>query len=181
MTLDADEYLHLAVHAAKTREPHACLGYLKEVLRMQPDHAQALHLLASQHASLGLTARAIEGLEHALRADPALELARLQLAMLLLDAQRPAEARAQFAALAGARDAALRHYAAAVPALLDGRIDAGREHVAQGASLREGNEALAALMERLAARFASAAVPRGPDRGEDVFLGAYGPRPGRGG
>jgi tetratricopeptide (TPR) repeat protein len=75
--LDAEEYLALAVHASSVKDHHTCLTYLDEVLRQQPSNASALFLRAVQHAELGLTTRALRGLEAALEINPGLEVAGL--------------------------------------------------------------------------------------------------------
>lgn len=75
--LDAEEYLALAVHASSVKDHHTCLTYLDEVLRRQPSNASALLLRAVQHAELGLTTRALRGLEAALEINPGLEVAGL--------------------------------------------------------------------------------------------------------
>lgn len=89
---DADEYLHLALHASGTGDHHACMRYLEEVLQREPRSACAIYLLAVQHAELGLTQRAITGIKTALSIDPDLEIARFQLGLLLMfvDADAPA-------------------------------------------------------------------------------------------
>jgi hypothetical protein len=51
--LDADEYFQLALHASATRNSHACMQYLKELLEQEPRHAAGLYLLAAQHVELG--------------------------------------------------------------------------------------------------------------------------------
>jgi tetratricopeptide (TPR) repeat protein len=105
---EPDEYFKLALHASSVRDHRACIEYLKLLLTRQPHHARALYLLAMQHAELGLVDRAIAGLQFALRLEPGLETARLQLAVVLLDQRRADEAREHLAALAGSQDSALR-------------------------------------------------------------------------
>src|SRR4051794_17266108 len=93
-SFDADEYFHLALHASSVRDPHACMAYLDEVLRRQPAHARALYLRAVQHAELGLVDRAAQGIRAALAIEPALEIARFHLGLLLLfDRKCTAEAK----------------------------------------------------------------------------------------
>jgi DNA-binding CsgD family transcriptional regulator len=57
---DIDEYLHLALHANAKRDPHACIGYLKDALRVEPQNPRAIYLLAIQHADIGLYCCSIE-------------------------------------------------------------------------------------------------------------------------
>jgi len=82
--LDADEYLHLAIHATQHQQHHAALEYLNKSLAISPDNAKAIFLLAAEHAELGLFDRAIKGMERALDLDPHLDFARYQLGMLYM-------------------------------------------------------------------------------------------------
>jgi hypothetical protein len=82
--LDVEEYFHLALHASSISDPHACMSYLDEVLQLQPANARALYLRAVQHAEVGLTERAVLGIETALSIEPGLEIARLHLGLLRL-------------------------------------------------------------------------------------------------
>jgi len=145
---DADEYLHLALHASSMGNPHACMIYLKEALQLQPGNATAIYLLAVQHAELGLAARAIAGMKTALALEPRLEIARFQLGLLLLDANSIAEAKTQFAALDRSADAALRLYAEAMSELGDGQWRTAREKLELGLAQPSSNPALSALMRR---------------------------------
>ena len=174
--LDIEEYLHLAIHASSVGNHHACMTYLKEVLQQQPAHAMALYLLAIQHAEIGLPERAISGLKAALASKPDLEIARLQLGMLLMDRQRPAEAKAQFAALNSNRDPALRAYGEGMIALVDNNLLLVREKLTLGLSQPAANPALSATMRRVLDYLAkshptAAGKPDAP--GESLFLGAY--------
>jgi tetratricopeptide (TPR) repeat protein len=82
--LDAEEYLHLAIHATQNQQHHAALEYLHKSLEINPDNGRALYLLAAEHAELGLYDRAIQGMTAALDLEPGLELARYQLALLYM-------------------------------------------------------------------------------------------------
>src|SRR4051812_26034450 len=121
---DADEYLHLALHASSIGDHHACMTYLKELLRQQPAHAAALYLLAAQYAELGLGERAISTMKAALRIAPALDIARFQLAVLLLDRGHTFEARDHLRNIKG--HAALRTCAQAMIAAADGDLSKAR-------------------------------------------------------
>jgi transposase InsO family protein len=59
-----------------SRNPHAAMVYLKEVLQTNPANSRALYLLAVQHAELGLHARATKEMLAALDLEPTLEIAR---------------------------------------------------------------------------------------------------------
>lgn len=148
--LDAEEYLALAVHASSVKDHHTCLTYLDEVLRQQARNASALLLRAVQHAELGLTARALCGLEAALEIDPALEIARFQLGtLLLLSTRQPAEAKEHLAKLALTTDVALRLYAEGLIALADNDLARAQTKIKAGLAAPSSNPGLAAMMSQL--------------------------------
>jgi tetratricopeptide (TPR) repeat protein len=178
---DFDEYLHLALHASRKRETHACLGYLKEALRIEPDNAQAICLLAIQHAEVGLVERAIAGLTRTLALDAGLEIARLQLGLLLLDRERTAEAAEQFVALRASTDRALCTLAAALIAGISGELDAACAKIRGGLAESGSDHGLRPLMQEVLVRLerasqASAAPQAAPAAPQDdrIFMGAYG-------
>jgi tetratricopeptide (TPR) repeat protein len=149
-TLDADEYFHLALHASSVCDPHACISYLEEVLQQQPANARALYLRAVQHAELGLTRRAMSGINEALAIEPALEIARFHLGLLLLfDRNRHEEAKQSFLKLFGSADQMLRSSAEAMAALADNDIAPAREMLALGVAQAAKDQALSAFMKEL--------------------------------
>jgi|KBSMisStaDraftv2_1062788.scaffolds.fasta_scaffold12806_2 tetratricopeptide (TPR) repeat protein len=149
-TLDADEYFHLALHASSMSDPHACIAYLDEVLQRQPDNARALYLRAVQHADLGLTRRAMCGINEALALEPALEIARFHLGLLLLlERNRRDEAKRSFLELSGSADHALRTSAGALAALADDDIGPARAMLAFNFARATIDPALTALMKRV--------------------------------
>ena len=172
--LDAEELLHLAVHASSTGEHHACMTYLKTVLQEQPQNGMAVYLLAVQHAELGLFDRAISGLETAIALAPQLEAARFHLGVLLLDRRRSIEAKQYFATLRDSSDRALGMCSQAMIALADNNDILAREMLARGVSEQTRNRALTDLMERLLDKLSEAAHAAGSDaQGSCVLLGAY--------
>ena len=175
VSFDADEYLHLALHASRTGQPHACMTYLKHALEQWPDHAAALYLLAVQHAEIGLHERAIAGMQAALALQPGLETARFQLGLLLLDTHRSADARQHFALLAaGSIDHGLQAYSKAMLALVDQNPLEAQTQLRAGLSQPPSNAALSQLMQRLLDDLASqtSTVPPQPAT-TPAFLGAY--------
>jgi tetratricopeptide (TPR) repeat protein len=172
--LDADEYLHLAIHASSTGERHAGINYLKKVLELQPKNASALYLLAALHAELGLFERAIREVSTALNIEPKLEMARFQLGLLLLDRNRNAEAKQQFSELHGSTDGALRACSDAMIALADGDIILAQKQLDLGLAQASDNRALSALMRRLLDQLRShAGTGISEARDPAVSLGAY--------
>jgi tetratricopeptide (TPR) repeat protein len=119
IALDEGEYFQLALHASSVGDHHACLMYLRKVLQKRPCDPWALYLRATQHAELGLTERAIDGIETALSIEPRIEVARLQLSLLLLRMNRPAEAKQHLAAFGNSTDPALRVFGDVLIALAD--------------------------------------------------------------
>lgn len=176
--LDPDEYLHLALHASSVGDRHACMSYLKEVLKQQPQNAVALYLLAAQHAELGLIERAIAGMQAALVVDPGLQTARFQLGLLLMDRHRAHEALEHFRVLGGSSNPALRRYAPAMASLVNGDATAAREQLAQGLAEDSGHGALSALMQRVLDRISvpsesAGSAPASQEGSGEVHLGAY--------
>lgn len=153
--LDADEYLHLAIHASARADHHACMFYLRELLKLEPSNARATYLLAVQHAELGLLDRAISELQAALTFEPRLDTARFQLGLLLFDRKRHPDARAHFAALRGSEDPVLRNCSEAMLALADGNLAVARERLATAKSGDRTNHPLIALMQRLVQQLAT--------------------------
>lgn len=176
--LDADEYLHLALHASSVGDHHACMSYLKKVLQQQPAHAGALFLLAAEHAELGLVERAIQGLTAAVGINPELDVARFQLGMLLLDRGRSAEAKQQLSALRESSKPALKVFSQALLAMADANPVLAEEKLTQGLALPSDNAALSAMMQRfldhLAKENAAAVGALTPATEVDqLYLGAY--------
>jgi DNA-binding CsgD family transcriptional regulator len=169
---DLDEYLHLALHANAKRDPHACIGYLKEALRADRDNAKAVYLLAIQHAEIGLIDRGIAGLTKVLALEPSFEIARLQLGLLMLDRGRKAEARDHFAASMSSADRALRAFAEGMILVVDEQVNAASEKMKSGLEAPTSNTALRALMQDVLTRIErmKSAAPTGDER---IFMGAY--------
>jgi tetratricopeptide (TPR) repeat protein len=157
--LDADEYFHLALYASAMSDPHACISYLDEVLQRQPANARALYLRAAQHAELGLTGRAVSGINEALAIEPALEIARFHLGLLLLlERDRREEAKRSFLELSGSADHALRASAEALAALADDDIAAARAMLALNFTLVAKDPALTVLLKRVFEHLAGVAA-----------------------
>lgn len=181
MVLDAKEYLHLAINAMARDEHHAALNYIKEVLVLEPQNANALYLLGAEHAELGLYDRAIEEIEQALRIDPNIEMARFQLGLLYLKAGQIDGAIQAFAHLAAQAQAdSLRAYAAGLAALCKDDIVVAREKLALGLSGDNNNPSLKKDMQELLNKLLDGeAVVNRQESPEDsasapIFLGAYG-------
>lgn len=172
--LDADEYLHLAIHASSMGEHHASMTYLKEALEREPANGRALYLLAVQHAELGLQERAIRELKAVLDIEPAMELARFQLGLLLLDRRRPAEAKQEFARLETTRDESLRTCCEALSAFADNDLLTAKEKLAAALAKPLSNPALTVMMQKLLEAFSGQPSGRAAEaQPKQVHLGAY--------
>jgi tetratricopeptide (TPR) repeat protein len=148
--LDAEEYIHLALHAG------ACMSYLEEVLQREPRNARAIYLMAVQHAELGLTQRAIAGIKTALTIEPDLELARFQLGLLLLfDCSQPSEAKDYLQRMRLSPNRALRAYSEAMIAIADNELTLARQQLAIVLSEASPDAPLSMLMRRLFERLLS--------------------------
>jgi DNA-binding CsgD family transcriptional regulator len=176
---DIEEYLHLAMHASSRGDIHACMNYLKELLQLQPGHALALYLLATQHAEIGMYERAIKGMRAALALNPGLETARFQLGLLLLDRNRTADAKEQFAALLSVSEPILRSYSEGMVAVLDNDLVRGAEKLNAALAAKAtspGLEALNEIMRGVLARVSAMATERSGRAAapaDELFLGAY--------
>ncbi len=178
---DLEEYLHLALHANAKRDPHACIGYLKEALRVDPRNAKAIYLLAIQHAEIGLIDRGIAGLTKVLSVEPTFEMARLQLGLLLLDRHRTTEARELFAMSRASADPALRALAEGLALVADGHTATAAEKIRAGLAIPASNPSLQVLARGVLARLEqmpAAAHPPGKESAHAesdrrLFMGAY--------
>ena len=149
---DLEEYLHLALHANAQRDPHACIGYLKEALRIDPGNARAIYLLAIQHAEIGLLDRGIAGLTKVVALDPTFDIARMQLGLLMLDRGWAAEAHKLFTVARASTDQALRAFAEGMMLAVDGQLADAAEKMKAGIALPSTNAALRTLMQDVLAR-----------------------------
>lgn len=178
--LDADEYLHLAVHAGQSGDHHAALDHLHRALEQNPEHVAAMHILAAEHAQLGLYERACTGMRDVLALAPDMVVARFQLGLLNLQLERPEEARQAFSVLAkGATEEDLRAFANAYLHLLDDQLPQAATLLQQGLD-HCNNPALKADMLRVLSSLApesvgaaSSPTDPGSDSEKPVYLGAY--------
>jgi tetratricopeptide (TPR) repeat protein len=79
---DADELMQLALRATERDRVEDGIDYLKQLLEIEPDHAQAIYLLGALHAEIGLFERAAEEIARALELQPNMPTAHLQLGLL---------------------------------------------------------------------------------------------------
>ena len=80
--LDSTELMHMAIHASARGRPDDSIRALKELLDQQPENAEAHFLLAADYAEIALLDKAVSHYDQALHLNPALDLARIQFALL---------------------------------------------------------------------------------------------------
>lgn len=178
--LDADEYLHLAIHASQTGNHHAALDHLHKALEQNPGHVGARYFLAAEHAELGLFERACSGMGEVLAVAPDMDIARFQFGLLNLQLERPDVAKQAFTVLAESIvDASLKAFSNAYLLLLDERRAEAKAHFEQGLS-QCSNPALQADMLRVLSSLSSDTVGGGvvppeaaAENSAPVYLGAY--------
>lgn len=180
--LDADELLRLALTATERDQNGSAIEYLKRLLALEPDRADALYLLGAQQAQIGLPERAIASMQRALELRPQMDAARFQLGMLQLTSGRVAEAEAVWEPLRGLGD---EHpfvlFKTGLLHLVRDEFDACLDHLARGIARNDINEALSVDMANIAEevrRRSGVPVPAAsaPAPAEDVpamFLDAY--------
>jgi len=177
--LDADEYMHLAIHASKEGDHHAALEHLHKAVELEPAHLSARYLLAAEHAELGLYERAYDEIDALLRLAPEMGTARFQQGLLALQLERQEEARFAFLTLSeSSADDSLRAFATAYLYLLDDRRQDAIEQLSRGLS-HCANAALTLDMGRVltalsAENGTTESAPAAADNAPAVFLGAYG-------
>lgn len=90
--LDTDELMHLALAASQRGQAAEAIDYLKRLIEISPDNAEAHHLLGAEHAQIGMYERALEDMAQALVLEPTLHTTRFQLGLLYLTMRRVDEA-----------------------------------------------------------------------------------------
>lgn len=82
--LDAEELLHLGLHASQQGDPAKAIEYLKQCLSLQPDNPNATYMLGALYAQIGIYDRAKETLARAVNLNAAQPTAAFQLGLLHL-------------------------------------------------------------------------------------------------
>ena len=177
MPLDVEEYWQLAMHAGAARDHHAALTYLKKLLGLQPGHVDAMYLLALQHAEIGLTPRAIDGLKRVVAREPDFAVARFQLGMLLVRAGEVAAARREFATFRSHPDQALCMFADGMTAVADKNHAVAVQKIRNGLSISLSGTPMWATMRSLLEMLTSAQEPAATSthasQGSEAVVQAY--------
>jgi len=171
--LDQQELLQIALQASGERNSALVLACLKEAVRRSDATAHAHYLLGAEYAGLQLFPRAMGAMEDALALDPTLWTARLQLALLYLDAGRN-DAAIQVLEPLLSREAedGLRMYARGLTQLAGGDPAAARASLQDGIAQDKPDAPLARDMQRLCDELAKQ-LPEAEQGSHDLMLSAY--------
>jgi tetratricopeptide (TPR) repeat protein len=144
------ELLQLALDADKNNNRGVALSYLKEAVS-RPDATAAAHfMLGAEYAQIQMYDRAIAEMESALKVDPSLSLARIQLGLLLLGAGAVAQAVAQLTPLAALPETNPLHcFGRGLLSLAHEDFNTAMGFLIQGISINTSNAPLNTDMQRL--------------------------------
>jgi tetratricopeptide (TPR) repeat protein len=184
--LDQAELLKLALNAGATGDPGTAIAYLKEAVSRPDANAITHYILGAEYAQIGMFDRAADAMEAALALDPALAIARLQLALIRLGAGAPLQADDVLAPLQDLAAAdPLRLFGRGLSHLIHDQLEDARACLAEGIACNAANPALNGDMQKIVdeiARRASGAEPAAaqePAAGRDeetahqLMLSAY--------
>ncbi len=182
--LDQTELFQLGLNASTSGDSGSAIAYLKEATARADASALAHYLLGAEYAQIKLYERAIDAMEAAIALDPALAIARLQLAMLWLGANDNARATVTLAPLQElAPHDPLQRFGSGLLHLVRGELAEAQRCLGEGVALNTANPALNGDMQRVmreietlqsgAAAPAAPAVASQPDGGQHILLSAY--------
>lgn len=135
--------LRTAIDHLKAQQRALAIATLERHLAGDPGFADGHALLGAQYAQTGKFDLACDELERALRADPALEVARFQLGLLHLTSGRMGPAAEVWQALDALGDQhPLVLFKHGLLALVDDCFDEARSALARGIELNRSNQAL---------------------------------------
>lgn len=146
--VDNEELLHIALDAMNGNREAEAISMLRLILSRDPEHTNAMYLLAAQHAQIGIFDRAEEGMRAVIERSPEFAIARFQLGQLLALKGAAAESREILSPLF-AGEGALSAYARGMAALSAEDIAAGLRELELGLTLPQEIPVLAADMQRL--------------------------------
>ncbi|KRG78438.1 hypothetical protein ABB30_03770 [Stenotrophomonas ginsengisoli] len=164
--LDAEELFHVALGAMQQGRDVEALACLKQLLKLQPGHPEALHLLGAQYAQLRMFGRAEATWTSLLEGHPGHAAARFQLGRLIM-LKGDANAVATVLQPLAATTEDLGYYAAAVIAATQGNAGQTEQGLVQGLACTQSNPAvtddmrqwLQRLRDQVGATSAPAASP----------------------
>lgn len=148
------ELLALALEASRRDDTGHAMAYLKEAASRNDATGEALFLLGSEYAQVGLVTEALAQMTRAVTVAPGLAIARFQLGMLHLTSGAPEAALSVWQALAELDDAHpqgryLKPFHRGLQHLVADRFDACLAELASGIAANTENEALNADMRKV--------------------------------
>ncbi|MCU7934031.1 MAG: tetratricopeptide repeat protein [Candidatus Thiodiazotropha sp. (ex Dulcina madagascariensis)] len=148
--LEADELMHLALHASNNNRPDEAISLLKDLINKTPYNAEALYLLGALHAEIGMYDRAKEEISKALEYEPNLVPARFQLGLLHLTSGNVDLAEETWSDLEklGEKDCFFL-FKRGLLSLAQDRFDSCIEDLSRGIALNSFNEPLNKDMSRI--------------------------------
>lgn len=163
--LDAQELLHLGIHAVGNNDPRQAVDCLKRCLTLEPDHPEATYMLGALYAQIGLYDRAKETLGKAVRLNPAEHTASFQLGLLHLTSGDAAQAKSAWQPLdALPSDHFLNLFRTGLIALVEDRFAECIDALERGIAANTLNEPLNEDMRKVQAstRAVMTGMPREP-------------------
>jgi Flp pilus assembly protein TadD len=171
--LDAEELLHLGLHATNSNDPHKALEYLKECLELEPENPSALHLLGALYAQLGMYDRARQILQRTVELYPEQHTAVFQLGLLELTSGAVESARLTWAALDRlGSDHYLVLFKSGMLALVADDFAACSDFIERGVQANTTNAALNNDMRKVQAEAQAAAGKAAPGAADAPLDGA---------
>lgn len=141
--LDAEELLHLGLHALQKHDPHGAIENLKRCLEVDPVNAKAIYLLGAVYAQIGLYDRAKDSLQQAVTLNPQEYTAVFQLGLLHLTSGDVELARSAWTGLNGLDEQHfLRLFARGLSALVDDDFAGCIDYLERGIAANVVNPAL---------------------------------------
>jgi len=167
LELTSEELLHLAISDSRNSRHEDAIVKLKRCLKLAPKDSRVHHLLAAEHAEIGMYNEAAAGFERAISLDPSSTTARFQLGLLHAVNHRADEARKAWAPLASLPPSEpLVEFSEALQFALDGNAAAAIQHLDLGLSLPSVNAALQKDMSQLKSRLQAARAAAEKNNGE---------------
>ncbi len=148
-SFDAEELFHLALNASEEGDHGRAIQYLKESIEKNPT-SEAYYILAAEHAEIGMTQRALDGMQKAISLNPQLWTAHLQIGLLHLINNQHTEALKAWKALEGlSENDALFYFGGGLTALINENTDKGLSYLSRGIELNQSNRSLNTDMQQI--------------------------------
>ena len=150
--LDAEELLHLALHATRDGRTDNAITYLKQAIALEEDNPWTHYLLGAQYAELQMYHRAIASMEKSMSLDNTIPIVAFQLGLLYGVTNQEEDAKRIWSVLDTIEtDEAIGLFKDAMLALMNGELTSAEKLVNRGIELNKGNPALSKDMKRIVA------------------------------